>query len=659
MRWLFAETFRILSAGSKDGPDFSNVNSQAEENRSLQLPDGLRRRLEQYQRLVWRVKLLEGVLAACLGLGLSLLTLFVLDRLVDTPPLWRSVLLVVGAAGWGAWLPGVWHDWVWRMRTLEQVARLLRRAYPRLGDQLLGIVELAHRASGSRSLIQAAFGQADEKLAQHGLAGAVPRTSSVAWGGALASLLALVGAGVVLVPQAVKNSALRWIAPWRDVPRYTFAQTKDVPERMVVPYGEDFGFRVGLREESPWKPDRAVARVTGRAPVEATRETGNEYAITLPPAKNSQSVRLQIGDERKKIEVVPKTRPELVSVRAKVRLPDYLRRAEDVEKEVRDGTVSLLRGSRVRLELEASRELREAKMDGEPVPVHEGRILTRAVEVTEPFERLLTWRDTVGLEAKEPLRLRVEAVDDQPPHITAKLGENEVVVIATEVVQLDLHAVDDFGVREIGLRWVGDRQSGGKLVAAGDPRQRELSAVATFCAEREGVKPQSLSLTAYALDYLPNREEAHSRSFVLHILNAEQHLLWLSEEMGKWFRRAEEVYDRERQLHATNQELRKLSPEELEKAENRKRLTAQAEAERSNAQRLERLIKKGEELEDQAARNEEFEPGRLDNFAKTLDLLRKMAQGKMPAIAELLQDAAKSAPEQKTASADTGKKEGE
>lgn len=661
MRWLFAQTFRIFSAGSKVGQRFQKVNSQAEENRAPQLPEGLRRRLEQFQRLVWRVKLAEGALAACLGLALSLLLVVGLDRLVDTPPLWRAVLLVAGSAGWGAWLPVVWHDWVWRIRTLENVARLLRRAYPRLGDQLLGIVELERNASGSPALIRAAFEQADEKLARQGLEGAAPRTRSAAWGAALGGLAALGVAGGIVAPEAVGNAALRWLAPWRDTPRYTFAQTKDLPERIVVPYGEDFDLRLELKDQSRWKPAAAVARMEGRVPVTGARGEGTRYELRLPPAKSNVAVQLQVGDERKRVEVVPKTRPELASVRAKVRLPDYLRREEDSEKEVRDGTVALLRGSRVRLELEASRELTEATMDGEAVPVRNGKILTRPVEVSESFERHLTWKDAVGLEAREPLRLRVEAVEDQAPRVTAKISEGDAVVLVNEVVQFDLHAVDDFGVREVGLRWTGDRQSGSKLVAAGDPRQRDLTAVATFCPDREGVKPQSLSLTAYALDYLPNREEAHSRSFVLHILNMEQHLLWLSDEMGKWYRRAEEVYDRERQLHATNRELQKLGDKELRKPENRQRLEAQVEAERANAQRLERLLKNGEELAGQAARNSEFEAGRLNEFAKTIEMLREMAQGRMPEIASLLEEAAKAAAESQAAAgkANDGKPAGD
>ena len=57
------------------------------------------------------------------------------------------------AATLGIGLPVKWHRWVWRQRRLEDAARLLRRTFPRLGDQLLGIVELAHHeaATGGQS----------------------------------------------------------------------------------------------------------------------------------------------------------------------------------------------------------------------------------------------------------------------------------------------------------------------------------------------------------------------------------------------------------------------------------------------------------------------------------------------------------------------------
>ncbi|MEM0969583.1 MAG: hypothetical protein AAGJ31_09555, partial [Verrucomicrobiota bacterium] len=615
----------------------------------LPLPSSLRNRLERFQRAVWRVKLIEGFLAALFGIGVSLVFSFGLDRLVDTPPVWRAALLVLGAAGFGLWVPNQVHNWVWGTRTLEQVSRLLRRSYPRLGDQLLGIVELARNASGSPALIRAAFDQADQKVDDETLEKALPRAR---WGkmaaGASVVLCSLI-VGSFFVPEALWNAGLRWVMPWKDTPRYTFAQLEDSPHRVVVPYAEDFEVGVKLKDDSPWRPESARANLGSRIPVVADRSTEDEFVFSLPSTSTPEELRVTVGDEREVVEVVPMTRPELISLRAKLRLPDYLRRPEDMEKEVRDGTISVLRGSQAQLEMEASRPLMEAKMDGQPARVQAGKLLTFPREVQESFTQTLEWKDGLGLEAREPLQVQVKAVEDLAPRVTAKLTGGGEVIIATEVVAFDLRAVDDYGVRELGLRWEGDRQTGQKLVAAGSPVESELSGLATFCAAREGVKPQTLYLSAYAMDYLPGRDPSLSRPFVLHILNPEQHLMWISEEMEKWFRRAEEIYDRERQLSATNRELRRLSEEELDEEKNRRRLESQAEAEQSNARRLDRLNQAGQELAEQAAKNEQFDAKKLDQFAKTLQAFEDMANKGMPSIADLLKRAAEAKTQQELA----------
>jgi hypothetical protein len=107
------------------------------------LPPVLETKLADFRRHVWVVKLSEAVLAAAFGIALSYLIVFTLDRFFETPGWVRLCILIAGAATLGIGLPLKWHRWVWRQRRLEDAARLLRRTFPRLGDQLLGIVELA------------------------------------------------------------------------------------------------------------------------------------------------------------------------------------------------------------------------------------------------------------------------------------------------------------------------------------------------------------------------------------------------------------------------------------------------------------------------------------------------------------------------------------
>ena len=166
--------------------------------------------------------------------------------------------------------------------------------------------------------------------------------------------------------------------------------------------------------------------------------------------------------------------------------------------------------------------------------------------------------------------------------------------------------------------------------------RRELDARATFCAAREGVAPQTLEVRAWTDDYLPGRPHAYSASFILQVLNKTDHALWVTEQFGRWLEAAKETYEREQQLHESNKELRALSPEELDRPENRRRVAQQAANENANAARLDSLNDSGRRLVEQATKNDEFDAKRLESWATMLKSLKDIAANRMPSVADLL-----------------------
>src|SRR3954468_11540333 len=159
------------------------------------LPPILETKLADFRRRVWIVKLTEGLLAALFGVAISYLLVFILDRFFETPAALRWAILLTITAILGLGLPLKWHRWVWRQRRLEDAARLLRRTFPRLGDQLLGIVELArldHAAAGrSERLVQAAMAQAADEVKDQDFTHAVPNARHHEWGWAAAGALVI------------------------------------------------------------------------------------------------------------------------------------------------------------------------------------------------------------------------------------------------------------------------------------------------------------------------------------------------------------------------------------------------------------------------------------------------------------------------------------
>ena len=615
------------------------------------LPPILETKLADFRRRVWTVKLAEGLLAALFGLVVSFLAVFALDRFLETPSWLRLVILLAGAATLGLGLPLKWHRWVWRQRRLEDAARLLRRTFPRLGDQLLGIVELARQdlaaAGRSERLVQAAMAQAAEAVRDKDFTRAVPHARHWQWAGAAVGAAAVAVTAFCTVNHAARNAFARWLSPFGDTPRYTFAKVEPLPARLVVPYAEPFQVPVRLAGHTVWSPSEGSGRI-GDQPWVTAPLVDRAYSLPFAPQKQDAPMAVSLGDVRKTILVQPRPRPELEELITRLKLPAYLEYKTEPSIAVRGGSISVLKGAEAAFTARASRPLAAAALDGLGQTVAGSEISTGYTPVAGDANRKFTWRDTDGLTPREPLVLKVHAVEDEAPRIVARRESLEQVVLDSEVVTFEVDATDDFGVKQVGLEWTETQTEpdgktplhGEKIVATGAPEQKELPAKATFCATREGVAPQAIEIRAWTTDYLPGRPHAHSASFVLQVLNKTDHALWLTEQFGKWLEVAKETYEREEQLHETNKELRALSPEDLDQPENRRKVAQQASAENANAARLDNLNQSGRSLVEQATKNDEFDAQRLETWATMLKSLKDIAANRMPSVADLLKQTA-------------------
>ena len=635
---------------SKNTPFTDPQGKLEKQNGEINLPPRMKASLEQYQKRVWTIKLAEGVLAAIFGILVSYIIVFCLDRVFDTPTLLRVLILVVGMVGMVFFLPMKYYNWVWKHRQLEGVARLLQQKFPRFGDHVLGIVELARNREdqlSSPTLVEAAMRQVDAEVARHNLADAVPTPRHRRWALATALPLVMVVIGAVVIPTTSWNTFARWLTPWRDVARYTFAQLEGKSGLHVVPYAEPFDVETRLKDNSPWKPESGEARYADQVPVVATRDEAT-YRFQLPPQTRDGRLTLRVGDARRSIPIEPKLRPALTQLIAKVELPAYLQRSEPLVEDIRGGTLSLLKGSTAVLEATATRELAEATLNNRPQRIDGERVTTEPISVEKRSELQLAWRDQFGLAAREPQVIRLEAREDESPTVNFNKLKNNRVVLSSEVLTFEIQAADDFGVKRVGLEWEGignpthnpEPTSGEKMVASGSPTTDIMTVAATFSAVREDVRPQSLRLRAFVEDYLPSRERVRSPDLVIHVLTPAEHFKWLVGQMELWMGAAQEVHDKELQLHETNRELRDLSPEALDDPAQRRKLQNQAAAERANAARLDSLIQLGTELVQEATKNEEFDPNQLESWAEILKKLEEIAGQRMPSVADLLARAA-------------------
>ncbi len=625
------------------------MNQTQPKDNAVTLPPRMEKALEKYRKHVWIIKLAEGTLAAIFGLIISYLIVFGLDRVIDTPNVLRAVILLIGMVGMVVFLPLKYYKWVWRNRTLDGVARLLQHKYPRFGDHVLGIVELASNRSdqsSSPALVAAAMRQVDEEVAKHNLSQAVPNPRHRRWALAVGLPLILVIIGAMIIPATTRNSLARWLTPWRNVERYTFAQLDGNPDLRVVAYAEPFDVEAQLKDESRWKPESGQAQYSKQKPIVAERD-GTSYKFELPPQTEDGKIKLRVGDARRAIPVEPKLRPALKELVATVQLPEYLQREEPQVSDVRGGTVNLVKGSTATLEATTTRELSEATLNNRPQKVDGSTVTTEPISVAMTTEMQLTWRDRFGLTAKAPQILQFDLEDDAAPTVAIKNLKNNQVVVSSEVLSFEIQAGDDFGVKQVGLEWEGipnpvqnpDPASGEKPVSSGSPTSEELNVTATFSTGRENVKPQSLRLRAYVEDYFPDRGRIHSPQIVLHVLSPAEHFKWLIGQMRLWAGAAKDVHDKELQLHQINKELSSLPPEALDDPAQRKKLQNQAAEEKANTAKLNSLIDSGEALIQEASKNSEFDGKQIESWGDMLEKLEEIAGQKMPSVANLLAQA--------------------
>ncbi|QDS99622.1 hypothetical protein [Adhaeretor mobilis] len=613
-------------------------------NTDLHVPESLEDQLHGYRRAVWFLKLTEAVAIAVFSLVMAYLAVFALDRLGNTPALVRTAVFFTALVGCAV-VPWYLHHWVWKRRKLKQLARLLSKKMPRIGDQLLGVIELAEDRSEqarSKTLVAAAINQVATDAQKRDFTTATPPSRRRLWSTAAATGIAGVVAIAALFPDAAANAWARLTQPWSETPRYTFAALEPLPENMIVAHGEPFEMDLKLKQKSRWQPDAAEARIGNQRPVTAQRSQ-QLYRLEMPAQIGEGNMNIFVGDAKHSVKIEPTLRPELTMLTATIHLPEYLGRSDPLEKDVRGGALSVVYGSRVALIATASRDLANAAIDDKSYTPQGATIRSEEELVEESAKHEISWTDHHGLSGVEPFKVSLSAIDDEAPTLVIENLPRQKVVLETELLKFQVRARDDYGVQRVGFQWTGFAQAvenpvkGERMLAAGDHQAERLSAQGVFSAKSLGIDPQPVELRVFAEDYFPDRGRVYSPPHLLYVLTPDQHAIWMTEQLNKWHRQALEVRDRELQLYETNRELRDMTAAELDQADTRRQVEKQAAAERTNGRRLRRLTAAGEELVREASRNSEIGVGHLERWAEMLGVLGEISENRMPSVADLLQ----------------------
>jgi hypothetical protein len=657
------------------------------------IPKELKKQLAEFQRQLWRTKIVEAILAGFFGLIISFLVVFVLDRFIATPPLARLGILIAGTSLFAIFAPLMMRRWIYGHRKEGQLARLISKKFPKLGDRLLGVVELQDQKESHKTLSPelraAAMAHVARQVGKKDMGEALPIShyKKLGLGVALGALCVILGFS--FAPKAGSNALKRWLLPLSGTERYTFTQLdlSGLPNPYTVPYDEPFVIIVPLKEETDDRPAIAAARYGLQDWLE-TDLSGKGYRFEFQGQQSSDVLTLRVGDALHRIRIEPEIRPELTALDAKVTLPAYLQ-LETKTIDIRSGTLSALAGSKIELEGTFSRDLKSATgtvsalpPDDEvvntfeeaseteteqpaPLPdptpleltIFEDRITSSPIELGEfRVEIPLQWTDVKGLESSTSFNLKIQTAHDQAPLVYTQGIERQIVILAGETLEFEVLTEDDYGIQEIGLMWQGEftkptdesPASGELLLKQGSPSNSRLSELAIFSPKTHGIVPQKLTLVGYAQDFKPERERSLSEPIIIYILTEDEHAQLLKQRFDRLIGELEDAARREQNNLDTNERLDQLNkPEDLQNEENKEKLAQQEDAEDQNAEKMEEITKKMEELFKDAARNKSIEKETMKKMADSLQNMKELAKQDLPEIEKKLNESQdnKSTPE--------------
>jgi hypothetical protein len=621
----------------------------------IALPASLTRQFDSLKRRLWRIDALAALTGGVGSLLLSFALQFVSDRFWDTPALLRVLFAVCGWGGFAVFAIGYGNRWIWKRRSIRELAVIVQKRYRRLGDRLLGIVELAdpgaRPSNYSVELCHAAIAQVAGEASSFDFGQAAVQRQSRRQLIAFGALALLVLAVAIVAPDAGRNALMRWFWPTAKIDRYTFVTIDSLPHYLVVAKGEPFDIAVGVARNSFWRPQTARSHFGGQPETIAPIHDGIA-TFHLPGQTEDCWLWLSVGDVTRAIKIRPVVRTDLRQLRARLTLPAYLQ-YPDQEKAIDSGGFTFLPGTSAVFTGEAMRDLASATLAGDKptaLAIDGVRFTTAPLLLELERDVTFTWRDTLGLAGPGPTNVHVTPVEDQPPQVELRGLEAAIGILPEETVSIDLASTDDYGVKRLSLAWqtapASPMESPGPLhqikIADGQPQAKTLGGHYDFNPALLDIPAgTTVVVRGLAVDYFPDRKPSSSAMYRIHVLDRDAHAQLIHDQFEKLMNQLEELTRRQSALLQSGKAVRSQNPQQLANDDSSQKLAGQSSEQKQTASELKDLAKQIAKTLAEAMRNPEISPDTLKTWAAHAEEMSKLASSSMPQAAQSL-DSAKS-----------------
>jgi hypothetical protein len=437
-------------------------------------------------RRQWRLqKVVEGVLLVVAGALTVLIALVAADNLLQPGPLGRLLLAVVL---WGSLAAGLLYLVVRRRledRRDDFFAALVEQKHPELHNQLINALQLGrgNQPGFSPRLIEAIVTDAARATADLDLADSLDRRPALrALACSVAAVILLAGYAFFFGPRFL-SGLYRTLAPLADVEPYSATQVAVKHDKDRVPEGASVVLEADVSGIVPATATLLRQGASGRwagTELHPDPAAANVFRLTLP-ASEAFSYYVTAGDGRSRtyhVEVVK--RPQVEQLALTYTPPPYTGQPPRPAG-VGDGEISGIAGTRVRVELKATKPLAEASFKaqgGEVVKLSRGadeRTWTGAFVIWSenarpaddisgpllkaPTRYQIKLLDTEGYENADPLWRSIALAKDQPPTVAVTAPGRDLQIKPGTSVPLTVEARDDYGVADVRLLYrVNDQQ---------------------------------------------------------------------------------------------------------------------------------------------------------------------------------------------------------
>ncbi len=336
---------------------------------------------------------------------------------------------------------------------------------------------------------------------------------------------------------------------------------------------------------------------------------------------------------------------------------------------MRAGVISAPEGSTLTLKVSASQRLQSAEnAQGQPLRVEGNSVIIPNILLEkEPREIEFGWMDSDGLTAARPVKIRLEPVEDKQPSIYLRGGENDRYVLEDSSIELEVEAADDFGLREIGVEWQGEKSfyddgnkdgngasapqpdgadkpvpglRGEKILAAGQPTQTGLKGTFLFQARALKLSPQRVVVRGFTQDYKPGGKRVYSEPMIIFVLSKSEHAQMIRNELERITSELEGMIRRMDAMADEAKRLKGMESGKLKDAESLERLHALADEEQAGRRELGDLLNRSENLFKEASRNSQIDPAGMKEFMKGISMLKPIPDGPMKKAQKQFRDSA-------------------